>query len=509
MKFEVTKDIVMKDYNKLKSIALKFYENRKFEESLISIEVACDLMYNFNLLYCDDDIENLIHTISRIYCHDDNEIYFSPKENKVAFYDYFALDNRGLTQQYLRALMKLGYEILYITYASKNNKTSDILRELRNYNNSNIYFIEGKNYYRISQEITHEITLFEPKRIFAHTAPNDLGCLLAIDKFEEKSERYLINITDHAFWVGKSFFDYYIEYRNLGYNISSRERKIPESKLCLLPYYPIKNVVGTFEGFPFNEKDKKVIFSGGSIYKMYGSDFFLDTVKHILNKYEDTVFLYVGNGDTEYVKKFIKINNLETRFFLISERKDIDKIFEKCYFYLNTFPLIGGLMSQYAVVNKRIPVTFYEKDSGWNSVEELLLNIKDLKLSFCKVDEYYEEIDKLMRDQEYKRKKENMLNDLVISSEEFSIRLLDIMHHNTKRLTNSASVVNKEKFTNIYINKHNRYSWRYGNIFIHRKKICIIKHFKKYLILTLVNKTIRVVKNRIKKSIKNNENSGE
>ncbi len=497
MKLEVTKDIVLRDYNKLKSIAFKFYEKRRIKESLISIEVACDLMYNFNLLYCDDDIEKLIHTISRVYCHDDNEIYFSPKENKVAFYDYFALDNRGLTQQYLRALMKLGYEILYITHASNNKQTSNILRELDNYNKSNIYFIEGKNFYRISQEITREIIRYEPKRIFVHTIPNDLGCLLAIDKFEKKIERYLINITDHAFWVGKSFFDYYIEFRNFGYSISSRERKIPESKLCLLPYYPIRNIEDTFEGFPFNEKDKKIIFSGGSIYKIYGSNFFLDTVKYILNKYEDTVFLYVGNGDTEYVNDFIKINNFETRFFLISERKDINKIFEKCYFYLNTFPLIGGLMSQYAVLNKKIPVTFHEKDTDWNTVEELLLNIKNIKLSYCEVNEYYEEIDKLIRDQEYKRKKENMLNDLVISSEEFSVRLSSIIHHNNERLTNTASIVNIDKFSKIYFNKQNSYCGNYQNIFIKRKNASIFIFFKKYLIIALVNKTIRVWKSKI------------
>lgn len=73
-------------------------------------------MYSFNIIYTDDDMENMLSEIG--------EILLKPN-NKVIFYDYLVIDNRGLTQQYITALIELGYEILLITYEQKNMKKAE------------------------------------------------------------------------------------------------------------------------------------------------------------------------------------------------------------------------------------------------------------------------------------------------------------------------------------------------------------------------------------------------
>ena len=52
------------------------------------------------------------------------------------------------------------------------------------------------------------------------------------------------------------------------------------------------------------------------------------------------------------------------RAFLTAERKDLFQVMEHCFFYLNTFPLVGGLMMQYAVAAEKIPLTLRYNNDG-------------------------------------------------------------------------------------------------------------------------------------------------
>lgn len=43
--------------------------------------------------------------------------------------------------------------------------------------------------------------------------------------------KYLINLTDHAFWLGTSCTDYLVEFRNYGINVSRSKRGLPLSAI--------------------------------------------------------------------------------------------------------------------------------------------------------------------------------------------------------------------------------------------------------------------------------------
>ena len=138
-----------------------------------------------------------------------------------------------------------------------------------------------------------------------------------------------------------------------------------------------------------------MIFSGGSLYKIYGSEVFFELVRYILDNHKDTIFLYLGNGDSKPIEKFIRNNKYENRFYYYKERKDINEVFKRCYFYLGTYPVTGALMSQFAVVNKKIPLQYSDKEILCNRIEELFINSENIKFTFGNIEEI-EEIDKLI-----------------------------------------------------------------------------------------------------------------
>lgn len=219
--------------------------------------------------------------------------------------------------------------------------------------------VKSKNNIQKCKEIFEKIIQFGPSKILYHSAPWDTVGFITLSWLADyKIERFLINLTDHAFWLGRDCCDYFFEFRSWGVNLSLDHRHIAKERLLMLPYYPIRDTTIQFQGFPFNTEGKKVIVSGGSLYKIYGSPIFFDIVKTILDSYQDTVFFYLGNGETEPLMEFIKKNKLEDRFFYSKERRDINEIIKRCYFYLGTYPMGGGLMSQFAVANNKILVAY-------------------------------------------------------------------------------------------------------------------------------------------------------
>ena len=102
---------IINTYNKIKKLANKALKNHEFEQALRHIEAAASLAYNFNFIYSDKDLENSLSLISEKIIISQN---FKPIENRVVFFDSFVLDNRGLTQQYIRSLIVQEKEILFI-----------------------------------------------------------------------------------------------------------------------------------------------------------------------------------------------------------------------------------------------------------------------------------------------------------------------------------------------------------------------------------------------------------
>ena len=63
----ITRELVIRDYNKLKKLAKKAFLNGKITDCLDYVSFLSFLMYNFNIIYADDEIENLLRNVSKKY----------------------------------------------------------------------------------------------------------------------------------------------------------------------------------------------------------------------------------------------------------------------------------------------------------------------------------------------------------------------------------------------------------------------------------------------------------
>ncbi|MBU2699038.1 hypothetical protein Ga0466249_000117 [Sporomusaceae bacterium BoRhaA] len=482
MTAKITKKQVQNDFNKLKGWAKEYFSKEDYSQSLCMIETASKLMYTFNLVYTDDDMEKMLTDIAFKVVNNKPQKIKKSKNKKIVFYDYFAIDNRGLTQQYINALIDLQYEILFITYDDPNKTKSErIFMQLNEYKKAKIHSIKNKNYIEAANELFNVVNEYGASTVLLHTAPWDVTGILTWSLFEEV-EKYLINLTDHAFWLGKCCSDYILEFRSYGYNISRYYRNIPDNKLILLPYYPIQDNMITFEGFPFDAKGKKIIFSGGALYKVYGSNVFFNTIKYIVTKHKDTILLYAGSGNTKPFRDFIKINKLEDKVYLISERKDIAYIFKNCYFYLGTYPISGGLMTQYAVANKKIPLAYTDPILKCNLIESLFINTDNIQLTHTNLKDYYITIDKLLCDSDYKNTLEEKMDNLLITPKEFANSLSNCLQYKSTDFSFDKFDINIDVLSKLYFQMENNYLHEYYLMFIKSKNIRLLLHFKKNFI---------------------------
>ena len=478
----ITVDKVKKDYKNLKKLSKKYYLKNEMNNAMDSVTILAKLMYCFNIFYTDNDVENLLKEIStKIFKNDVENSKIEKNKNKVIFYDSFGQDNRVLTEQYLEALIQLEYDILYITLQKDEKIMKNILKKLKNYERAEVYKIKAKNKVEICKEIRKKAFDYQATKIFIQITPWDTIGMVTWCYFENKAERYNINLTDHAFWLGKCCSDYFIEFRSYGKNISIDYRGIKEEKSAILPYYPIQSSEELFQGFSFETEGKKMIFSGGTLYKIYGSLVFFEIVKHILNNHEDVIFLFLGNGNEKPIQKFIIENNYQNKFYHLNERRDINEVFKRCYFYLGTYPISGGLMSQFAIANGKLPIAYTTKKLPVNQIEELFIDSENIKLTYFDLQEMKNEIDKLLKYPDYLKKKTENIEKLVISKKEFSEELKKLIETKKTRFKFEKYGVDIKEFSALYFEQENKFINQYKRIFLTKNLKIGLKFYKNFI----------------------------
>lgn len=163
------KEDVIEIYEKLVAKAIK--PSLRKEVALEYIIAASMWMYDYNIIYTDNRLESRTKEIgaSSLPIVEIN----NPDGNRVCFIDNFGLDNRGLTQQYLRALMSDSREILYILHNGSPISNSEIIRELKEYPKAQILIIKKKKGQSIkcALEILRGIENLKPREILIHIAP--------------------------------------------------------------------------------------------------------------------------------------------------------------------------------------------------------------------------------------------------------------------------------------------------------------------------------------------------
>lgn len=401
-------------YSILVSQAELYYEKNNYLKCIQAIQAAAFHQYHLNDKYYDENLDSLIKLISSKICkYNDNEV----TDGVYLWYDSFSIDNRGLTQQYIDAILQIeGVKLLYISEGRISERGSEIKELLLN-SSKCIKIVELECDIFKNVDVFYSIlSQYMPEKVFLHLQPWSTVPFLALNLFK-RIKKYQINLTDHAFWLGSTFVDYSFEFRKYGMRVSCEKRNLKEEQLFLLPYYPWINNK-PFQGFPKETNGKLVIFSGGSLYKIRNKDntyFFL--IRDLLNINPNTIFLYAGSGKVDWLEKLVDEYGLSNRFFLLGERADICEVFRHCDIYVGTYPLAGGLMSQYAAIYKK-PLLIYSSEND-RSVEGIVCTKKYKEFSFFSKEEFLKEGYKLITDPVYRSKKGEFYSELIMGQTDF------------------------------------------------------------------------------------------
>ena len=499
---KLNKKDIIDAYEIVKKKALKAYSRKQYNQSLDYVGYAARIANRFNWIYTDDDLEKLLKDIS-------SRILPSKYEGETVvgryvFYDFRAADNCCLTQQYLRAFMAWGVEILYIPEVLDASKANSIIKELSSYNKVRIVPIQ-RNKTSVVQIISiyEEIIAFKPEKIFLQLAPWSANAVALFNAFPTIT-KYYIDLTDHAFNLGTSCTDYTIEFRSRGCTIALEKRNWSSEKILLQPYYPIieKN---KFLGFPPQvTSDKVVIFSGGSYYKIYGKkDIYFNILKKIVEDNPSVIVLYAGiGGSDKKFRQFIDKNKLNDKIIILGFRKDINEVFEHCDIYLNTYPVSGGLMSQYASVNGKPVIAYNTTDRRADFVESLICDNTDINITFTNLKDLFEEAKKMIDDKSYRINQGEMLKKCISTPEQFNKDLYQIITTNTNIKSFNIVDINYDAVVERYLNLENDYSSTFKIMTIKKFGIKSLFLFPK-LVLLMIPITLSFLWRKIERMIKN------
>lgn len=471
--------VLLKDYSKMKMIAKSYSKQGNYEKALKTISLLAEVMYNVNAIYCDDDMESLIEGIVNELVIPGNLKKGNDKD--IIFYDGFGLETRGLALIYLRALISLDYRIIYVTLKRRKGKISLIEKELQNSEKSVIEYISTDILIEGVNELNRVIMQYNAPKFILYTTPYDMIGIPVSVIYKGKLERYLVNLTDHAFWLGKKAMDYCIEFRDYGASVSVNKRMIDFNQIIKLPYYPLIDKEKEFEGFPFDERGKKVVFSGGSLYKTLGANnIYYKIVDEILKNHKDVIFLYAGSGEGIELNKLIE--KYPERVYWINERRDLYQIMKHSYLYLSTYPMVGGLMTQYAVSANTIPVTLVYDACA----KGVLLDEERLDEEFYDMNKLLKEINLLLSDETYLQMKKMNLKKQLVSEKDFTEELGKLLVEYKTKYNIKVENVSTQEFQNTYLERLSLSN--YYKLFGKRRMVFLLKYFPKYYILGFVLK---------------------
>lgn len=489
---KLSKSYIFLIYRYLKKRVQENIESKNINSALKFIELSAKTAYNFNFIYNDDELESSLAKISSLL----NLPKFdsiTPQKGKYVLIDTCGTDNHGLTQQYIRAFISAKVEFAYIYEDINLEKIKIILNELEGYPKATIFtFDQNYNLVKRIELIYSFLTEYKPEKYFMHIMPWDVVAIV-ICNLLSGVDRFNINATDHAFWLGSSCIDYCIEFRDYGFTVSKEMRGLDTNQLLIHPYYPILNNL-PFKGFPKSiSKDSVILFSGGAYYKVYGEDGqYFKLVKNILDEYPDTVLLFAGNGDDRVFRKFIAQNKFENRIYLLGSRNDIVEVFKNCDIYLATYPITGGLMGQFAATIGKPILSFSDKKLPTNLMESFICHREKYNITFTNLELFYKHARNLISNKEFRLREGLKLKKTIIEEIQFNLEFKNILNHNKSVRKGNLENINYYDFEKIYFEVENEFGQNFQKLLFLNLRLTTI-FFPKVvfnIILLSINKLI-------------------
>ncbi|SET57949.1 hypothetical protein SAMN04487771_10266 [[Clostridium] aminophilum] len=446
----------MYEIEQLKDAIVQTYNKSQYEDCLCLMSSYANIMYQYNQEYIDDELEDILQAMGSSICVGQTDTIKTDKPIDVLFYDGFGLDNRGLALQYLSALIKSGLHIAYVVKKAAIEKIPTITSILNTDQKSVILTYDEKESYVNKSKYLYSLTnKISPKTLFVYMHPADVSAALAFNCIGNVCERYYIDLTDHAFWIGKNVADYFIEFREYGANVARQYRHIPEEQIIMLPFYPFVNQWKKFEGFPFDRDGKIVIFSGGSLYKTFDgqNNAYYRVIENCLDRNDKIVFWYAGSGNNSELLK------LESRFpnrvVHTKERQDLLEVLKNCDIYFNTYPQTGGLMMQYAAISGKAPITLESSVSGGGE----LINEDKLEIKFKTVNDTVDILLRMSSDSSFRKEVNERVKDSVITEKCFQENLVSIINDRKSQFDISYKEIDTADLRDVYCKRFGKNSF--------------------------------------------------
>lgn len=388
----LTRRKVKKDYEFYKRKAFEYWQQGDVRKALIAVCACGELAYGYFCVdnFGDDELDDLLYQIGKAKLKIPE--ITNPKDKRVVFFDSFASDNRGITEQYLDGLYYNGYEILFVTSNSQFSHESKLGKLLSGYKNSRVVVLPEPNHIVSSaNQVALEIAEWHASKAFLHIGPYDVLPIMLFSQYVGMLHRYFINLTDHAWWLGKNCIDTNLEFRQFGLALSTQVRGIVPSKEALIPYYPVSQLSNaTIDHLlPEGLDGKFVIVTGGTFYKYLDADFtLLKLMLRVFRENPNVVLLMVGTtkAGIQYKQRAVK-QGMGDRILLMDNTPYLLSVFEHAQLYLCSYPMTGGLMAQIAA-KQGLPVVAYSaKGMDYNDLTDICYSdqfvIQSDKSAFC------------------------------------------------------------------------------------------------------------------------------
>ncbi|UTW67122.1 hypothetical protein KFE94_03120 [bacterium SCSIO 12643] len=347
----VTEELVLKRFQKHKRAFLNQLEKNSFETALVHANYACSLARRFPILedFVDLEIEaGLLKLGNKV-------VNLSEKETEkkgILFFSSQTVDNGALTEQYLDYLIDRGEDYLYVT---TDNQASQRGKRILSKTKENVT-IASEGVAQI-KDLAGVIKDYNPSEIWIHLAPDHVEGYAALSLFKKMTGLYIVH-NSHSFWLGTDLVEKFTEFQMGGVYSSSRFRKIKESSLGLVPFYPIgvgeqKSEESKWLYTPRVTDGKTIaLVSGNRLKILYpGAEGLLDALTQSLNSIPKLSIWIATIGGQEEIKEYFKKQELLDRVKFLGYQKDLDKVLEQVDCLIDTFPFGGGLMRQIAIRN--------------------------------------------------------------------------------------------------------------------------------------------------------------
>lgn len=439
----------------LKCIARKALQQGKIEKTLAAVNAAANLLYQYNQKYTDKELEDFLLQVGEIepFLQELPQKIKMTHKKRVIFYDRFGLDIRGWALCYVKAFTRLNYDVYYVTTLQAKGHEPEIDAAIKNGNGKvkKVYVDFQQGYLSACRRLTDIFTEFAPKSAFFYTTPDDVVGTTVFNRLKGKVTRYQVDLTDHAYWLGVNAADYCVASRSIGAGIEVYQRGFKKEQILVLDGCAVVHDDIPFDGFDFDTDGKRVVFSGGALYKTLGDkeNTYYRMVEHILKKHSDIIFYYLGNGDqTELIRLKEKF---PAQVYFDHERRDFFEIMKRCAFYLNTYPMFGGLMMRYAAMAQKLPITLkHEHDA-----DGILFNQDTLGIEYDNATDLLDDVDRLLDNPDYLRQREAKMKGATILEDDFRRNLESLIDSQFTEYHVPIEPVDTEKFRKEYLERFN------------------------------------------------------